>query len=166
MLCSQNDKFVTREELVVQMFIQAVKLDEDSIALHMSVHYASVLLRSTGLIVPIILSKMHKDATQVNEIKLSLLQRLQPRFHFRHADQLVQILETAKSEAFKPEGNILRSSNPLMWLVLTTDILMKLKDQFRSLTLRVNFVNEQIQEKFIVLYEYLYDPAKIETLLT
>lgn len=55
MLCSQNDKFVTREKLVTQMFISAVKQDYDSIALHMSVHFASVLLRSTGLIVPIIL---------------------------------------------------------------------------------------------------------------
>ena len=60
----------------------------------------------------------------VNEVKMSLLQRLQPRFHFKHADQLVQILETAKSEAFKPiVGFILRQSNPLMWQVLTIDIL-------------------------------------------
>ena len=64
----------------------------------------------------------------VNEIKLSLLQRLQPRFHFRHADQLVKILETAKTDAFRPDGgNILRQSNPLMWLVLVTDILTKMR---------------------------------------
>ena len=71
---------------------------------------------------------MQKDPTSVTEVKLSLLQRLQPRFHFRHADQLVHILEIAKTEDLKPEGNVLRQSNPLMWLVLTTDILMKMRD--------------------------------------
>ena len=109
------------------MFMQAVRLDEDAIALHMSTHFESLLLRSTGTVVPIILSKMQKDPSQVNEINMSLLQRLQPRFHFRHADQLVHLLEYAKSEAFKPDGNMLRFSNPLMWLVLTTDILMKMR---------------------------------------
>ena len=52
-----------------------------------------------------------------------------------------------------------------MWLVLTTDILMKMRDQFRSLILRINFVNEQILEKFVVIYEYLYEPEKMETML-
>ena len=53
-----------------------------------------------------------------------------------------------------------------MWLVLITDILKNLCEQFRSLDLRINFVREQIQEKFIAIYENLYEPDKIETLLT
>ena len=79
---------------------------------------------------------------------------------------MVHILETVKNDAFKPEGSILQLSNPLMWFVLITDILKNLSDQFRSLDLRVNFVREQIQEKFIAIYENLYEPDKIETLLT
>lgn len=165
-LCLQNDLFVTREKLVTSMFVQAVRQNEDAIALHMSMHFASLLLRSTEQVVPIILTKMQNDATAVNEIQLSILQRLQPRFHFRHADRFVQIIETAKSDAFQPDGNILRQSNPLMWLVLTIDLLMKLRRQFRSLALRINFVSEQIQEKFIVIYEHVYEPDTIETLLT
>ena len=42
---------------------------------------------------------------------------------------------------------------------------MKMRDQFRSLILRINFVNEQILEKFVVIYEYLYEPEKMETML-
>ena len=68
------------------MFMQSVKNDEDAIALHMITHFRSILLRSTGTIVPIILNKMQKDASAVSEVKLSLLQHLQPRFHFKHAD--------------------------------------------------------------------------------
>ena len=74
----------------------------------MSNQFVSVLLRNTGQIVPHILNIMQKDPTSVTEVKLSLLQRLQPRFHFRHADQLVHILEIAKTEDLKPEGNVLR----------------------------------------------------------
>ena len=100
------------------------------------------MLRSTGLVVPILLSKMQKDPSEVNEVKLSLLQRLQPNFHFKHADLLVHILETVKNDAFKPEGSIIQLSNPLMWFVLITDILKNMSDQFRSLDLRINFVRE------------------------
>lgn len=68
------------------MFIQAVKQNEDSIALHMSTHFISLLLRSTELVVPMVLNQMQKDHSTINEAKLSLLQRLEPQFHFRHAD--------------------------------------------------------------------------------
>ena len=67
---------------------------------------------------------------------------MQPKFHFRHAFQFVQLLEDAKSSIFKANGNLLLMSNPLMVLVLTTDILKKLRKQFRSLELRINFFNE------------------------
>ena len=50
------------------MFVQAVKNDEDSIALHMSIVYESLLLRCTATVVPPILNKMQKDPSQFNEI--------------------------------------------------------------------------------------------------
>ena len=55
------------------MFIQAIKQGEDAIALQMSTHFISLLLRSTGLVVPFILNEMQKDPTTVSEVRLSLL---------------------------------------------------------------------------------------------
>ena len=56
-------------------------------------------------------------------------------------------------------------SNPLMVLVLTTDILLNLRKQFRSLELRINFSNETFQQNFLAIFEHFQDPEKIETLL-
>ena len=50
------------------MFVQAVKNNEDSIALHMSMVFVSLLLRCAGTVVPPILAKIEKDHSQFNEI--------------------------------------------------------------------------------------------------
>ena len=55
------------------MFMQAVKQNEDSIALFMSVRFESLLRRSTGTVVPVILNKMQKHPSAVNETNLSIL---------------------------------------------------------------------------------------------
>ena len=47
-----------RDKLVQSMFVQAVKNNEDSIALHMSLTFGSLLLRCTAVVVPPILAKM------------------------------------------------------------------------------------------------------------
>ena len=60
---------------------------------------------------------------------------------------------------------MLRMSNPLMVLVLTTDILYKLRLQFKSLELRINFFNDTFQEKFVAIFENFLEPERIETLL-
>ena len=52
-----------------------------------------------------------------------------------------------------------------MWFVLMTDILLKMRDQFRSLGMRISFINEQMHDKFHAIYGYLYEPDKIETQL-
>ena len=52
-----------------------------------------------------------------------------------------------------------------MWFVLITDILLKMCDQFGSLELRIRFVNEQMHDKFLAIYGYMYEPDKIEILL-
>ena len=98
MLCSQDDRLHTREMLILAMFKMAIKQGEDAIALHMSIIFQSVLLRSTEIVVPIIISNMQKDMNTINEFNMSLLQRLQSKFHFRDADALVTLLEKAKSE--------------------------------------------------------------------
>ena len=56
-------------------------------------------------------------------------------------------------------------SNPLLFLVIMTDIIMKIKEQFRSLALRVDFINEQIMEKTLAIFEQIYEPEKIEAML-
>ena len=57
-----------REELIQSMFVQAVKNNEDNIALHMSMVFVSLLLRCAGTVVPPILAKIEKDHSQFNEI--------------------------------------------------------------------------------------------------
>ena len=73
---------------------------------------------------------------------MSILQKLQPKFLFKHADILVTILERFKTDAFKASGQITRLSNPLMLLVIMTDVVTQIKKQFRSLALRVDFIND------------------------
>ena len=55
------------------MFMQAVRQDEYSCALHMSMQFESRLLKNTGDIVPVILSKLENDLNHVNEITMSIL---------------------------------------------------------------------------------------------
>jgi len=52
----------------------------------------------------------------------------------------VQILEQQKRNMLTPDGFIINNTNPLMITVLLTDILYKIQTQFRSLTLRINFI--------------------------
>ena len=82
--------------------------EEDSISLHIINLFQSTLRKCTQDVVPIILGKMEKDLSYVTEINLSLLQRLETRLHFKHADRLVHILEIFKDRAFRTDGNILK----------------------------------------------------------
>jgi len=67
-LCTQNDRLQMRDKLVQSMFVRAVKNNQDSIALHMSIEFVSLLLRCTAIVVPPILAKIEKDLSQFNEI--------------------------------------------------------------------------------------------------
>ena len=97
------------------------------------------MLRSAHIIVPALMSRLHRKEN-LNEMKLYALQRMQPSFHFRHADELVEVFEDYIHKALTPEGFLIRSTNPLMIMIQVTDILMHLKSQFRSLSLRITFV--------------------------
>jgi len=65
---------------------------------------------------------------------------MQPKFYFKHAELFISVIEKSSNDGFKLNGNLLRSTNPLMLFVLITDLIMKLKLQFRSLALRIDFV--------------------------
>ena len=74
------------------MFAQAIRLDYEPISLMLVLKFESVMLRSTAIVVPAIMQRLRNDCF-LNEMKLYILQLLQPSFHFRHADELVEILE-------------------------------------------------------------------------
>jgi hypothetical protein len=82
------------------MFSKAVQLNFDSIAMMMMLKFESALLRSANVTVPIILASLRSKESITSEIKLSLLQILQPSFLFKHADGLVEIFEFMNRKAF------------------------------------------------------------------
>lgn len=43
--------------------------------------------------------------------------------HFRHADDFVELLEEEKRKAFHLDGFVLGNTNPLMVMVILTEIL-------------------------------------------
>ena len=61
---------------------------------------------------------------------LILVQKMQPDFHYKHAEAFVSMAESfAKKETSRFDFDVIISwSNPLMVLVLSVDILYKLKD--------------------------------------
>ena len=131
----------------------------------MSDIYVSTLLKCSNDVVPIILGKLEKDSKFVNEVHLSLLQQLMPRFQFKHADRLVYILEIVKNQHLKSDGNIIKHSNPIMNLVIMIDLMQKMREQFSSLALRIDFINETILDKFTAIYTNTTNPQKMKILV-
>ena len=84
---------------------------------------------------------------------MTLLSTLKTKFYFRHAEILIKLLEKATEDGFKSDGNIMRATNPLMVFVITTDIMVELKERFRSLALRIDFVYQKFEAKFLAIYE-------------
>ena len=56
-------------------------------------------------------------------------------------------------------------SNPLMVLALSVDILARLTLEFRSLSIRIIKVREEIIENFVGIFSEYYYPAEVEVLL-
>ena len=48
-----------------------------------------------------------------------------------------------------------------MVMVLSLDVLYKIRDSFRSLSIRVNSVTDQITSTYIQIYENYYDPERV-----
>jgi len=64
-----------------------------------------------------------------------------------------------------PEGFVVNNTNPLMIAVLLTDILEKMKTQFRSLALRINFILEELHSDLVVVLQHMQRPKEIELML-
>ena len=80
------------------------------------------MLRSTSILLPVILSRLRRKCF-LTEMKLYILQKLQFNMHFRHADDFVELLEEEKRKAFHLDGFVLGNTNPLMVMVILTEIL-------------------------------------------
>ena len=106
------------------------------------------MIRSAVTVVPAIMARLRRNCF-INEMKVYMLQGMQPAFHFRHADELVEILTEQRRKAFNMDGFVIGNSNPLMVMVVLTDILYKLKKQFRSLATRIDFINDEIQNNLV-----------------
>lgn len=78
---------------------------------------------------------------------------------------MLTLFENLKAEVIKEDSVSLRWSNPLMVMVLSLDILQKLKLQFRSLSLRINEVTDNLRKGFVDIYENFDNPEKLEVLL-
>ena len=141
-------------------------MDQLSIAVHLSKKFEANLLQTAAIVVPVVIEKLRKGKFYQLEVLMNLFQRLQPEFHFKHADEFVAIFETLTDAVNQPNGVLLRWSNPLMVMVLSLDVLYKLKDQFRSLALRANAVCDKMRKTFIKIYENYYEPEKVEILLS
>lgn len=64
------------------------------------------------------------------------------------------------------ENNVaLKWSNPLMVVVLSLDILYKLQNMFRSLSIRIAGVCEKLRKSSVKIYSNYEDPEKMEVLL-
>lgn len=102
--------------------------------------YESALLRSSALVIPVLLESLRKTDGGLTEIKLTMLQIFDQSLLFRHADAVVSIFETENRKAFQLTGFVVNNLNPLMIFVKLTDILETISKRFRSLTLRINFI--------------------------
>jgi len=164
-ICSIQRRHQERELLIQALFTQATKLEKEPMALMLALEFESVLLRTTQIVVPALLAHCEQKELSLNEMKLFILHRLQPGFHFRHADTFVQILEQQKRIMLTPAGFVINNTNPLMIAVLLTDILYKLQSQFRSLALRINFILDELHADLVVVLQQIYRPKEIELML-
>ena len=93
--------------------------------MHLSKVFEANLLQGAAQVVPPVIKKLQTSKFYQLEVILNMLLRLQPEFHFKHADELIAIFETLAKAINKPDGVLLRWSNPLMVMVLTLDLLTK-----------------------------------------
>ena len=78
---------------------------------------------------------------------------------------MLSIFEPLLSVMMSENNVALKWSNPLMVMVLSLDILYKLQNMFRSLTIRIAGVCEKLRNASIKIYSNFEDPEKMEVLL-
>ena len=114
----------------------------------------------TDQVVPTLLSALQKESYVNMEANMTVVQHLQPSLQFNHAeifvDNLERLVEKIEDNAF------LAWSNPLMVMVLTLDVLYKLRNNHGSLSLRINSVVDQLKDIFSKIYENYYEPERIK----
>ena len=122
-------------------------------------------LRNSSLVIKTLLGGLEAANYMNLEIYLLIIQKLQSELRFEDANKMLTLFENLKSEVIKEDSVSLRWSNPLMVMVLSLDILKNLKQQFRSLSLRINEVTDNVRKSFVDIYENFDSPEKLEVLL-
>ena len=100
--------------------------------------YESILLQMADQVLPSLLSALQKESYVNMETNMTVVQHLVPSFQFNHAEVIVDNLERLMEKI--EQNAFLAWSNPLMVMVLTLDVLFKLRGSHGSLSLRINSV--------------------------
>ena len=120
------------------MFITLLNRNDQSKILHMVTLYESILLQMADQVLPSLLSALQKESYVNMETNMTVVQHLVPSFQFNHAEVIVDNLERLMEKI--EQNAFLAWSNPLMVMVLTLDVLFKLRGSHGSLSLRINSV--------------------------
>jgi len=125
-MLTQMNKERERTGLVTNLLIYAIKLERQWIALHVVLNYDSILKQEADCIMDAVLRKLRDTSLKHMEYLMNLMLMLVSEARFHHAEEFVNILETAgetdKSHIFNVD-TIISWSNPIMVLVLTVDVL-------------------------------------------
>ena len=63
------------------------------------------------------------------------------------------------------DGFVVNNINPLMIFVQINDILEKIRTNFRSLSLRIDFINDSMIDQLQNVFQSIYRPREIELML-
>lgn len=149
--------------------MHAIGLDSKGMALHLITQFEDIILTDADTMISALLRKISDDGFKQLEIHLTLVSILLPEFSFLHTEEFLNILEKSAEQSEEDElfskGNVIRWSNPLMVMALSVEILSNLNEEFRSLSLRLSKVREDIITTFVGIYSEFYFPDEVEVLL-
>ena len=119
-----------------------------------------MLLLTAADVVPPVIQAIERENPA--EIYLYLVQILQPEFHFKHAESFVAAIQSHQENGFE---KLVKSTNPILTMVVIFEILIKLKSQYRSLSLRISSLLDDTEEHFVTTFENYSKHEKLEILL-
>ena len=96
------------------------------------------------------------------EIYLYLVQTLQPEFNFKHAEAFVNAIEVHQKDGF---DSLVKSTNPILTMVIIIEALKNLSSQYQSLSLRIFALLEETEDHFVKTFESYQNYNKLEILL-
>ena len=83
-----------------------------------------------------------------------------------HAESFVTTIESLKLAILTQDSVMQRWSDPLMVMVLTMDLLGKLRSEYNSLDLRIQILEAELATLFTSIYGTYPYPARMEILMS